>query len=133
MRHLLSRCGTAGLIRVRAVYGILTSSSSSNGLSASCLAREMRGEGANLCGRSKDKFYLVFELAAGGELYDHLMAQGRFKEDEAREVTRALTVSGERSGLERQELIRTGLQDALRFLHSQNIIHRDLKPENVRS
>lgn len=43
--------------------------------------------------RSKDKFYLVFELAAGGELYDHLMAQVRFKEDEAKEVAHALVVS----------------------------------------
>jgi hypothetical protein len=44
-----------------------------------------------LC-RSKDKYYLVFELAAGGELYDHLMEEGRFGEEEAREVAHALVV-----------------------------------------
>lgn len=44
-----------------------------------------------LC-RSKDKYYLIFELAAGGELYDHLMEEGRFGEEEAREVAHALVV-----------------------------------------
>lgn len=42
---------------------------------------------------SRDKFYIVFELASGGELYDHLMDEGRFEEDEAREVAFALCVS----------------------------------------
>ena len=42
---------------------------------------------------SKERFYLVFELAQGGELYEHLMEEGRFAEDEAREVILALTVS----------------------------------------
>lgn len=42
---------------------------------------------------SRDKFYLVFELAAGGELYEHLIDVGRFGEEEAREVTYALAVS----------------------------------------
>lgn len=34
----------------------------------------------------------MFELAAGGELYDHLIEEGRFEEDEAREVAYALVV-----------------------------------------
>lgn len=61
---------------------------------------------------SKEKFYLIFELAAGGELYEHLVEESRFGEEEAREVAHALA-------------------DALNYLHSMNVIHRDLKPENV--
>ncbi|ORY87499.1 kinase-like domain-containing protein [Leucosporidium creatinivorum] len=61
---------------------------------------------------SRDKFYLVFELAAGGELYEHLIDVGRFGEEEAREVTYALV-------------------DAVAYLASRGVVHRDLKPENV--
>lgn len=42
--------------------------------------------------RSTTKFYIVFELASGGELYDHLIEEGKFDEDEAREVAYALVV-----------------------------------------
>jgi serine/threonine protein kinase len=42
--------------------------------------------------RSTTKYYLVFELASGGELYDHLIDEGKFDEDEAREVAYALVV-----------------------------------------
>lgn len=34
----------------------------------------------------------MFELAAGGELFEHLIDVGRFEEDEAKEVAWALTV-----------------------------------------
>ena len=42
--------------------------------------------------RSREKYYIVFELAAGGELYDHLIEEGRFSEAEAKEVAYALVV-----------------------------------------
>ncbi|GAA6002918.1 hypothetical protein JCM10207_001897 [Rhodosporidiobolus poonsookiae] len=63
---------------------------------------------------SKERYYLVFELAAGGELFEHLIESPnyRFAESEAREVMYALF-------------------DGVKYLHSKNIIHRDLKPENV--
>ncbi|GAA5890575.1 hypothetical protein JCM8208_004920 [Rhodotorula glutinis] len=63
---------------------------------------------------SSSKYYLVFELAAGGELFEHLIDSPgyRFSEAEAREVMYALV-------------------DGVTYLHSKNIIHRDLKPENV--
>ncbi|GAA5828665.1 hypothetical protein JCM3766R1_003778 [Sporobolomyces carnicolor] len=63
---------------------------------------------------SKERYYLVFELAAGGELFEHLIESPnyRFSEAEAREVVYALV-------------------DGVKYLHSKNIIHRDLKPENV--
>ncbi|GJN91210.1 hypothetical protein Rhopal_004228-T1 [Rhodotorula paludigena] len=63
---------------------------------------------------SSSKYYLVFELAAGGELFEHLMESPgyRFPEAEAREVVYALV-------------------DGVAYLHGLNIAHRDLKPENV--
>ncbi|TKA50891.1 hypothetical protein B0A53_05762 [Rhodotorula sp. CCFEE 5036] len=63
---------------------------------------------------SKNHYFLVFELAAGGELFDHLVESPncRFSEAEAREVMYALV-------------------DGVKYLHERNIMHRDLKPENV--
>ncbi|KAK4704262.1 hypothetical protein P7C70_g1946, partial [Phenoliferia sp. Uapishka_3] len=61
---------------------------------------------------SKERFYLIFELAAGGELYQHLLEATRFKEPEAREVASTLT-------------------KALSYLHARGVVHRDLKLENV--
>ncbi|KAK0531413.1 Calmodulin-dependent protein kinase cmk2 [Tilletia horrida] len=61
---------------------------------------------------SKDKFYLVFEEATGGELFDRILAHGRFTEADACKVIRAIT-------------------SAIEYLHEHNIVHRDIKPENV--
>lgn len=68
------------------------SSSSLNG--SSMFAGPASGRAKTLTHRcrSKEKFYLIFELAAGGELYEHLMAEGRLGEEEAREVAHSLVV-----------------------------------------
>lgn len=61
---------------------------------------------------SKDKWYIVTELATGGELFDRICEKGKFTERDA-----SVTI--------RQVL------DAVNYLHQRNVVHRDLKPENL--
>jgi len=58
------------------------------------------------------KFYLVFPLCTGGELYEHVISKGHFTERDAAVIIRDL-VSG------------------LHALHSTGILHLDIKPENI--
>lgn len=62
--------------------------------------------------QSKDKYYLVFELVEGGELFDAIVARHHFSEHDAATIISA-TLS------------------AVKYLHERNICHRDLKPENL--
>ncbi|ORX94136.1 Pkinase-domain-containing protein [Basidiobolus meristosporus CBS 931.73] len=61
---------------------------------------------------SKTKFYLVFELVRGGELFDRIIEQGKFTEKDAVKVVHTLI-------------------DTVAYLHRENVVHRDLKPENL--
>lgn len=61
---------------------------------------------------SKDKVYMVMELATGGELFDRIIAKGSFTERDAIRVIRMV-------------------MEGLKYLHSLGITHRDLKPENL--
>ncbi|KND02805.1 CAMK/CAMK1 protein kinase [Spizellomyces punctatus DAOM BR117] len=61
---------------------------------------------------TKDKHYLVFELATGGELYDRIAKKGKFTERDAARIIFTIL-------------------DAVAFLHEKDIVHRDLKPENL--
>ena len=58
------------------------------------------------------KFYLVFPLCTGGELYEHVVRRGLFTEQDASVIMRDL-VSG------------------LHALHERDILHLDIKPENI--
>lgn len=61
---------------------------------------------------SKDKFYLVFQLAAGGELFEQISQRGKFSELDAVKTIRMVL-------------------EGTKYLHSMGVVHRDLKPENL--
>lgn len=61
---------------------------------------------------SRNKLYMVMELATGGELFDRIIAKGSFTERDATRVVKMLL-------------------DGVKYLHSLGITHRDLKPENL--
>ncbi|KAK9472491.1 kinase-like domain-containing protein [Dipodascopsis tothii] len=61
---------------------------------------------------SKEKFYLVTQLATGGELFDRICERGKYTEQDAVETVREIL-------------------EAVAYLHDLNIVHRDLKPENL--
>lgn len=61
---------------------------------------------------SKDKFYIVTQLATGGELFDRIISKGKFTEVDAVKIV-------------------VQMLDAVQYIHSKNVVHRDLKPENV--
>ncbi|KAJ3410388.1 MAP/microtubule affinity-regulating kinase 3 [Chytridiales sp. JEL 0842] len=59
-----------------------------------------------------DFIYIVMEYAAGGELFDYIVANKRVKEKEARSFFRMVL-------------------SAVDYCHKNAVIHRDLKPENL--
>ncbi|KAF2459806.1 kinase-like domain-containing protein [Lineolata rhizophorae] len=61
---------------------------------------------------SRDKYYIVTQLATGGELFDRICDKGKFTEKDAAETIRQVL-------------------DAVNYLHQNSVVHRDLKPENL--
>ncbi|XP_076808854.1 serine/threonine-protein kinase H1-like [Clavelina lepadiformis] len=59
-----------------------------------------------------DKYYMVMELATGGELFDRIITKGSFSERDAVKVLQMVL-------------------QAVAYLHMLGITHRDLKPENL--
>lgn len=55
---------------------------------------------------------MVTELCNGGELFDEIIARGRFEEKDAAVILKQLL-------------------SAINYCHRKNVCHRDLKPENI--
>lgn len=61
---------------------------------------------------NKNELYLVLEYVDGGELFDHLVSNGKFSEHQAVYYFKQII-------------------QGVSYLHKFNISHRDLKPENI--
>jgi len=61
---------------------------------------------------TNDKIYMVQDLLSGGELFDRIIEQTFFSEQEAAKCVKQIA-------------------HALAHLHENDIVHRDLKPENL--
>ena len=72
----------------------------------------MLGLADEVVARSKDKYYLVFELVPGGELFHRIVKLHHFNEHDAATCVK-------------------GILDGVAYLHHRGICHRDLKPENL--
>lgn len=57
--------------------------------------------------RGQDKYYIVTELATGGELFDRICEQGKFTEKDASQTIKQVL-------------------GAVDYLHSKNVVHRGL-------
>jgi len=77
----------------------------------------LAGEHHNIIGfrdlfQDDENWYIVMEMAEGGELFDRLVERGAYSEAQASEIMLQIV-------------------DSVSYLHQQGIVHCDLKPENL--
>jgi serine/threonine protein kinase len=76
-----------------------------------------QGGHPNICGMRENFdqgpwYYIVLDLVAGGEMFDHLVSEGPYSEADAARLVQEVA-------------------SALAFLHGIGVVHGDLKPENL--
>jgi len=62
--------------------------------------------------QNKTKVYFILDLLTGGDLYSHILKNGKFREAHARFYAAEMVL-------------------ALEHLHERNVVYRDLKPQNI--
>ena len=58
------------------------------------------------------RYYIVTDICRGGELFDEIIARGKFSEHDTAILIRQIL-------------------SCINYCHTNKIIHRDLKPENI--
>ena len=58
------------------------------------------------------RYYIVTDICKGGELFDEIVARGKFSERDAAMLLKQVL-------------------GCINYCHKNNIVHRDLKPENI--
>lgn len=58
------------------------------------------------------RYYIITDLVRGGELFDEIIARGKFSEDDAAKLIKQILL-------------------CINYIHQKGIVHRDLKPENI--
>lgn len=58
------------------------------------------------------RYYIITDICKGGELFDEIIARGKFSENDAAKLIKQVLL-------------------CINYCHEKKIVHRDLKPENI--